>query len=88
MKEKANTIYFCHICSYRSNDRTNFASHMKITNHNNKCSYNCKTRNHSEIKNSEIQKKKINDIKRIVYIEEKDACDEILDKLKKLKLKN
>tara|TARA_B100000787_G_scaffold166269_3_gene151260 strand:- start:10565 stop:10750 length:186 start_codon:yes stop_codon:yes gene_type:complete len=60
---------------------------MKNTNHNNKHSYNCKTRNYSAFKESEIQKKKIIDIKRIVYIEEKDACDEILHKLKNLKLK-
>jgi len=81
MQDNSNTIYFCHVCCFRSTDMNNFTSHMKFTKHNNKFSYN------TIKKTSEIQKKKIFGIKRIIYIEETDACDEILHKLKNLQLK-
>ena len=87
MKEQSTTLYFCHVCSYRSNNRIDFTSHMKHTNHSNKFSYNCRNINCIAIKKKEIEKKRMLDRKRIVYIEEKDECDELLDKIKNMQLK-
>ncbi len=87
MKDTRTTVYFCHVCSYRSNNRNDFASHMKHTNHNNKFSYNCRNCICIAIKKQEIQKKKILNTKRIIYIEEKDECDELSDKIKNMQLK-
>jgi hypothetical protein len=60
---------------------------MKHTNHNNKFSYNCRNINCITIKKKEIEKKRMLDRKRIVYIEEKDEYDELSDKIKNMQLK-
>ena len=87
MKDKQTTIYFCHVCSYRSNNKNDFTSHMKHTNHSNKFSYNCRNINCIAIKKKEIEKKRMLNRKRIVYIEENDECDELLDRIKNIQLK-
>jgi len=87
MKEKSTTIYFCHLCSYRSNNRIDLGTHMKHTNHNNKFSYNCRNRDCITIKKQEINKKRLLNIKKITYIEKKDECDELVDKIKNMQLK-
>ena len=47
----------------------------------------CRNINCIAIKKKEIEKKRMLDRKRIVYIEEKDECDELLDRIKNIQLK-
>ena len=87
MKEARTTIYFCHVCSYRSNYRNDFASHMKHTNHNNKFSYNCRNCNCIAIKKQEIQKKKFLIQKELFILKKKMNATNYQIKLKICSLK-
>ncbi len=85
MKGKNNTIYFCHLCSFRTNDSSNLVSHLKHTNHNTKKSIKKDTFNCSSKKKFQIIKSK--PTCEIVHVKETDIYKDILDQFKNLEVK-